>query len=61
MLSFANPLFYHLDQATAGTDLVKKCIASLVSGTSVERLALVDGFGYDAFPALATLEATCPQ
>ena len=46
-----------ITQATAGTDLVKKCISGLLSGTSMDRIALVDGFGYDAFPALATLEA----
>ena len=26
--------------------------------SSVERLVWVDGYGYDAFPALAVLEAT---
>lgn len=44
-------------KATAGTDLVKKCIQNLCAGTSVERLAVVDGYGYDASPALTTLEA----
>lgn len=44
-------------KATAGTDIVKKSIQSLTSGTAIERVALVDSFGYDAFPALATLEA----
>lgn len=43
-------------KATAGTDIVKKSIQSLTSGTAIERVALVDSFGYDAFPALATLE-----
>ena len=44
-------------EATAGTDLVKKCVQGLVAGTTVDRLALVDAYGYDAFPALSTLEA----
>ena len=44
-------------KATAGTDLVKKSVQSLVAGTTVDRVALVDGYGYDAFPALSTLEA----
>ena len=46
-----------ITEATAGSDLVKKCINGLLSGTSMDRIALVDGFGYDAFPALSTLEA----
>ena len=43
-------------EATAGTDLVKKCIQGLTLGTGVERIALVDAHGYDTSPALATLE-----
>lgn len=47
----------HGSEATSGTDIVKKCVQNLVAGTGLERVALVDAFGYDAFPALATLEA----
>lgn len=56
------PTFGHfgplLSKATAGTDMVKKCVAGLVQGTGIQRLALVDAHAYDAFPALATLEAS---
>ena len=44
-------------QVAAGTSLVRKLQEALVGNTSVERLAWVDGFGYDAFPSLACLEA----
>lgn len=44
-------------QACGGTDVLKRTIAGLTQNTSLQRLALVDGHGYDAFPALTTLEA----
>ncbi len=37
-------------------DLVKKIVANLVQNTSIQRLALLDCHGYDAFPALAAME-----
>ena len=37
--------------------MVKRVIAGLTQNTSVQRLALLDGHAYDAFPALSTLEA----
>lgn len=57
-LSLSKFTFVNMEsEATSGTDLVKKCVQNLVAGTGLERVALVDAFGYDAFPALATLEA----
>ncbi len=45
-------------EVTGGLDIIKKCIASLTSGTALERLAVIDAHGYDASPALAVLEAS---
>ena len=44
-------------EVAAGTSLVRKLQEALVGQTSIERLAWIDGFGYDAFPSLACLEA----
>ena len=45
-----------LMQACGGTDVVKKVVKALTANTSIQRLALVDAHGYDAVPALATME-----
>lgn len=44
-------------QACGGTDVVKRVIANLTQNTSLQRVCLVDGHGYDAFPALSVMEA----
>jgi hypothetical protein len=44
-------------KVTGGTDIVKKILAGLTCNTALQRVALIDAHGYDAAPALATLEA----
>ena len=57
IISFTSCVYRGLSQATGGTDLVKKCLSSLLSSTQIQRVAMVDAHGYDTAPALATLEA----
>ena len=43
-------------EAAGGVDIVKKIVTNLTHNTSIQRLALLDCHGYDAFPALAAME-----
>ena len=51
MITVANPL-----KQAGGSDLVIKLIAALTLDVQHNGVALVDAHGYDAFPALASVE-----
>ena len=51
------PLLIQPSQVGAGISMIHKLQEALTSGASVQRLAWVDAYGYDAWPAMAVLEA----